>query len=197
MLRVVVPFLLAAALTGCATTEPGTATPGGQTSTGPTTGTSSKSAPVNRPKAVDLKTVDPCTLVSPETKAALRIRTVQPAESDKDFGDGSKACGTSYEDHKYTWGIDTLVNGGVDRLKRTTGEDKLTQGQSAGYPTYLTKGPSQATKSPQCEIYLDVNDEQLLLVSVIGGWGEAGTTEDGACERAKPLADAVANVLAK
>lgn len=198
MRRVVVPFLLAAVLTGCSSIQPGSPSAGDQPSTAPTTGTSTKSTPVNRPKAVDLKTLDPCTLVTPEKKTALGIRTVQSASPDKDFGEGSKTCGTSYDDHKYTWSIYTVVNGGVDRLKRTVGkESELTELTVAGYPAYLTKGPSQATKSPQCEIYIDAHDEQLLLISVIGGWGEAGTTEDGACERTKPLAEAAATVLAK
>lgn len=198
MRRVVVPFLLAAVLTGCSSVQSGTPTPGDQTSTAPTTGTSTKSTPVNRPKAVDLKTIDPCTLVTPETKAALKIRTVQSATPHKDYGEGSKTCGTSYDDFKYIWSIYTVVNGGVDRLKRTVGkESELTELTVAGYPAYLTKGKSQMTKEPMCEIYIDAYDEQLLLVSAISSLGGTGTTEDGACGRAKPLAEAAATVLAK
>ncbi len=196
MLRVVVPFLLAAALTGCATTEPGTATPGGQTSTGPATGTSTtKSAPVTRPKAVDMKTLDPCSLVTPEAKAALGIRTVQPGRPDPDYGEGSKGCGTSYEDRKFIWSIDTLVNGGADRLKETVGKvSELTELKVAGYPAYLTTGQS-GLKTPECEIFIDSNDQQMLRVAAVVSMGESGTA-DGACERAKRLAEAAGTVLA-
>lgn len=143
-----------------------------------------------------MKTLDPCSLITPEAKTKLGIRTVESASPDADYGDGSKACGTSYEDRKVTYSIDTIVNGGVDRLKSTEGKAKeLTELKVAGYPAYLAKGPSQATGSPQCEIYIDSHDQQLLRVSVIGGWGSDATV-DTACERAKALADAAGAVLA-
>ncbi|KOV75506.1 hypothetical protein ADL03_44510 [Nocardia sp. NRRL S-836] len=186
-------FLLAAVLAGCSSTEPGTPTAGGQTPTGTSTGTTGKSAPVNRPKVVDLKTVDPCALVTPETKTALAIATVEPRNPKAEYGEGSKTCGASYVDHKYTWSLYTIVNGGAARLKETT--PGITPVQVAGYPAFQAKGPSAATKSPECEFYLDVHDERLLRVSVVGGWGEQ-TTEDGACERARPLAEAAGKVLA-
>ncbi|MDX8030026.1 DUF3558 domain-containing protein [Lentzea sp. BCCO 10_0856] len=196
MLRLAVPFVLAAVLTGCSSQQPGTPSAGDQTGAAPTTGSSAGTAPVDRPKAVDMKTLDPCSLVTPETKAALAIRTVQSAPVDADYGEGSKACGTSFEDRNFTWGIHTVVNGGVDRLKRTVGkESQLTELKVAGYPAYLAKGESGAG-SPQCEIYFDAHDEQLLLVSVIAGWGSSATA-DSACEKVKPLAEAAGAVLAK
>jgi len=193
MRRLVVPFVLAAVLTGCSSTEQGTPTAGKQA---PKTGTSTGTAPVNRPKAVDMKTLDPCSLITPQAKAKLGIRTVEPGAPDKDFGEGSKGCGTSYEDRKATYSIDTVVNGGVDRLKSTEGKVKeITELKVAGYPAYLTKGPSQATGAPQCEIWVDTHDGQLLRVSVIGEWG-GSTTLDTVTERAKALAEAVGPVLA-
>ncbi|ANZ37330.1 hypothetical protein BBK82_15955 [Lentzea guizhouensis] len=181
----VVPFLLAAALTGCATTEPGTATPGGQTPTGTST---SKSAPVNRPKAVDLKTLDPCTLITPETKAALAIRTVEPGSSFAEYGDGSKACGASYEDRKYVYGLYTILSGGVDKLR--SGGEQITTSTAAGYPAYQSKDDKA------CRVYVDAHDGQLLLAAVNPSMG-TDSTVDGACGRAKSLADGVAAVLAK
>jgi hypothetical protein len=196
MRRLAVPFVLAAVLAGCSTQEPGTPSAGERTDSAPATGTSTKPSPVNRPKAVDMKTLDPCSLVTPETKAALGIRTVQPATVDADYGQGSKACGTSFEDRNFIWGISTLVNGGVDRLKRTVGkEGELSEFKVAGYPAYLAKVKS-GTGSPECDVYLDANDEQLLLVSVIASWGSEATV-DGACEKARPLADAAGAVLAQ
>ncbi len=142
-----------------------------------------------------MKTLDPCSLVTPETKAALKIRTVEPGAPDADYGEGSKGCGTSFEDRKYIWSIDTLVNGGVDRLKRTVGKEReLTELKVAGYPGYLSKG-LDGTKSPECQIYLDTNDGQLLLVEVASPLAGGGTV-DGACEKARPLADAAGAVLA-
>lgn len=150
---------------------------------------------MNRPKAVDMKTLDPCSLVTPEAKTSLAIRTVQSVSADADYGEGSRSCGAGYEDRDFTWSIDTLVNGGVDRLKRTVGEEtQLAEVKVAGYPAYLAKGKS-GTGSPQCEIFLDANDGQLLRVSVITAWGSEATV-DGACEKAKPLADAAGAVLA-
>jgi hypothetical protein len=143
-----------------------------------------------------MKTLDPCSLITPEAKAKLGIRTVEPGAPDEDYGEGSKGCGTSYEDRKTTYSIDTVVNGGVDRLKRTEGKAKeLTELKVVGYPAYLAKGPSQATGAPECEIYLDANDGQLLRVAVFGEFGGT-TTLDTACERAKALADAAGAVLA-
>ncbi|MFI6098608.1 DUF3558 domain-containing protein [Lentzea sp. NPDC051213] len=194
MRRLAVLFVLAAVLSGCSSKESGTPSAGDQTATAPT-GTSTKSTPVNRPKAVDMKTLDPCSLVTPETKTALGIRTVEPGKPDADYGEGSKGCGTSYEDRKFIWSIDTLVNGGVERLKRTVGkESELTELKVAGYPAYLTKGTS-GLRTPECQIYLDSNDEQMLLVSVTVSLGSESTM-DSACERVKGLAEAAGAVLA-
>ncbi len=195
MLRLAVPFVLAAVLTGCSSTEPGSPSAGGQTGAAPTTGTSAGTAPVDRPKAVDLKTLDPCSLITPEVKTALGIRLVNPREPLAEYGEGSKSCSHNYEDRTYSSSIYTIVNGGVDRLKRTTGEAKLTSLQVAGYPGYLTQRESVGG-GPGCEVYLDAHDGQLLLVTAIAGFGEDKATVDGACEQAKKLANAVGAVLA-
>ncbi|NKE55861.1 DUF3558 domain-containing protein [Lentzea sp. PSKA42] len=195
MRRLAVPFLLAAVLTGCSSTEPGSPSAGNQNSPAPTTGTSAGTAPVNRPKAVDMKTLDPCSLITPEVKTALGIRLVNPREPLAEYGEGSKTCSNNYEDRTYSSSIYTLVNGGVDRLKRTVGEAKLTSLQIAGYPGYLTQREAVGG-GPGCEVYLDANDGQLLLVNAIAGLGGDKATMDGACEKAKALANAVGAVLA-
>ncbi|GGU69159.1 hypothetical protein GCM10010178_71170 [Lentzea flava] len=150
---------------------------------------------MNRPKAVDLKTLDPCTLITPETKTALGLNIVEPGNPLPEYGEGSKRCNETYVDHKYIANIHTLVNGGVDRLKRTTGEANLTSLQVAGYPAYLTKRDSPGSAGA-CEIYIDAHDGQLLLISAVAGLGDKSATVDGACERAKALADAAGAVLA-
>lgn len=195
MLRLAVPFVLAAVLTGCSSPQPGTPTAGEKTGAAPTTGSSAGTAPVNRPKAVDLLTLDPCSLITPEVKTALAIRLVSPREPLAEYGEGSKTCSHNYEDHTYTSSIYTIVNGGVDRLKRTTGESKLTELQVAGYPGYSTQRKSVGG-GPGCEVYLDAHDGQLLLVTAIAGFGEDKATVDGACGQAKTLANAVGAVLA-
>ena len=119
MRRLAVLFVLAAVLSGCNSKESGTPSAADQGSTGPTTGTSTKSTPVNRPKAVDLAPLDPCTLITPETKAALAIRNVQSGPPGQDYGEGSKTCGTSFEDRKFIWRIDTLAQ----RRRRPAEED--------------------------------------------------------------------------
>jgi hypothetical protein len=192
MRRLVVPFVLAAVLTGCSSTEQGTPSAGNPTSGTPTTGTSAGTAPVDRPKAVDMKTLDPCSLITPEVKTALGIRLVTPRDPDPDYGEGSKTCSTNYEDRTYSSSIYTLVNGGVDRLKRTTSETELTPLQVAGYPAYLNKVP-QAGLGPGCDIYIDANDGQLLLVNAVG---DSKSTVDATCEQTKKLANAVGPVLA-
>ncbi|MEU0877736.1 DUF3558 domain-containing protein [Lentzea sp. NPDC005914] len=192
MLRLAVPFVLAAVLTGCSSTQPGTPTAGNQTGGTPTTGTSAGTAPVDRPKAVDMKTLDPCSLYTPEVKAALGVRIVTPRDPLAEYGEGSKTCTNTYEDRTYISAIYTLVNGGVDRLKRTTSETELTPVQIAGYPAYLNKVP-QAGLGPGCDIYIDAHDGQLLLVDAIG---DTKSTMDATCEQAKKFANAVGAVLA-
>ncbi|SMD07328.1 Protein of unknown function [Lentzea albidocapillata] len=149
---------------------------------------------MNRPKAVDLKTLDPCTLVTPEVKTALGVRLATPGTPDPEYGAGSKACGNNYEDRTYSSAIHTLLNGGVDRLKRTVGEAELTPLQVAGYPAYLDQ---RETKNigPACDIYIDAHDGQLLLVSAFA-FAEPKATADGACAQATKLANAVGPVLA-
>jgi hypothetical protein len=150
---------------------------------------------VNRPKAVDLKTVEPCSLVTPEKKTALGLKSAEPGTPLPDYGEGSKRCNQTYVDRTYLGTIHTLVNGGVDRLKQTTGESKLTSLRVAGYPAYLTQRESPGSAGT-CEIYIDAHDDQLLLVDAFGTLGEKSATVDGACERAKALAEAVGAVLA-
>ncbi|SFR18470.1 Protein of unknown function [Lentzea waywayandensis] len=150
---------------------------------------------MNRPKAVDLKTVDPCSLITPEQKTALGLSTVKAGTPLPVYGEGSKRCNQSYVDRKYIGDIHTLLNGGVDRLKKTTGESKLTALQIAGYPAYLTQRESPGSAGA-CEIYIDANDGQLLLVDAVAGFAEDSATLDGACERAKALAGAAGAVLA-
>lgn len=196
MSRLAVPFLLAAVLAGCSATEPGKPSAGEQTGSAPTTGTSTGSAPVNRPKAADLKTIEPCSLITPEQKAALGLKAVEPGTPLPDYGEGSKRCNVSYAERGYLSTIHTLVNGGADRLKRTVGESKLTPLQVAGYPAYLTRRESPGSVG-NCEIYVDANDGQLLLVDAFGGLGETSATLEGACAKAKAIAEAVGPVLAK
>jgi hypothetical protein len=192
MRRLAVPFLLAVVLTGCSSTEQGSPSAGNKTGTAPTTGTSAGTTPVNRPKAVDLKTLDPCTLITPEVKTALGVRVVTPRDPLPDYGEGSKTCTANFEDRTYVSSIYTLVNGGVDRLKRTVGEAELTPLQVAGYPAYVNKVP-QAGLGPGCDVYIDANDGQLLLV---GATGDSKSTVDATCEQAKKIANAVGPVLA-
>ncbi|MGI5504113.1 DUF3558 domain-containing protein [Lentzea sp. CA-135723] len=194
MRRLAVPFLLAAVLTGCSSTEPGKPSAGDSGTGAPATGTSAGTAPVARPKAVDLKTIDPCTLITPDKKTALGLNVVDAGTPLPDYGEGSKRCNQSYVDRKYLGAIHTLLNGGVDRLKRTTGEAKLTELKVAGYPAYLTQTDSPGSVGG-CEIYVDANDGQLLLVDTFGALGEQTATRDGACERGKALAEAVTTVL--
>ncbi|WP_434452258.1 DUF3558 domain-containing protein [Lentzea sp. E54] len=195
MRRLAVPFLLAAVLTGCSATEPGTPSAGNQTGSAPTTGSSAGTAPVNRPKAVDLKTIDPCSLITPEQKTALGLSKVEPGKPLSDYGEESKRCDQTYTQIKYVSSIHTLLNGGVDRLKRTMGEAKLTPLQVAGYPAYLAQRVAPGG-APVCEVYIDANEGQLLLVDVGGVFGVKTNTAEVACDQAKALAGAVAAVLA-
>ncbi|GGN05146.1 hypothetical protein GCM10011609_50450 [Lentzea pudingi] len=194
MSRLAVPFLLAAVLAGCSSTEPGKPSAEGAKTSAPTTGTSAGTAPVNRPKNVDMLKLDPCSLITPEVKATLGMRLAQPGDPDADFGEGSKNCTSIYEDRAYTTGVDTLVNGGVDRLMKTVGEANVTKLQVAGYPAYLNKRDPQKTILG-CDIYIDANDGQMLFVSAFT-FGDPKATVDGACERATKLANAVGPVLA-
>ncbi|MDX8049132.1 DUF3558 domain-containing protein [Lentzea sp. BCCO 10_0798] len=195
MRRLAVPFLLAAVLAGCSTPTPGKPSASDQTGSAPATGTSAGTAPVNRPKSVDLLTLDPCSLITPEKKAALGLRKVEPGTPLPVYGEGSKRCNGVYAEIKYLADIHTLVNGGVDRLKRTTGESKLTSLQVAGYPAYLTQREAPGG-APVCEVYIDAHEGQLLLVDAGGMFSEKSATPEGACTQAKALAEAVATELA-
>ncbi|SDF59503.1 Protein of unknown function [Lentzea fradiae] len=149
---------------------------------------------MNRPKSVDLTALDPCSLYTDEVKTALGVRLVTPRDPLPDYGEGSKTCSNNYEDPAYSSSIYTLLNGGVDRLKQTIGEAELAAVRVAGYPAYVDKRDTAA--GPACDVYVDANDGQLLLVNAVGGFGEDGATVDGACERATGLANAVGPVLA-
>lgn len=195
MRRLAVPFLLAAVLTGCTSTEPGTPATGDPApATSSPAETSTGSRAMNRPKSVELKTLDPCVLYTDEVKAALGVRLVTPRDPQAEYGEGSRTCSNNYEDPAYSSSIYTLLNGGVDRLKQTVGEEKLTAVRVAGYPAYVDKRDTGA--GPACDVYVDANDGQLLLVNAVGGFGEDGATVDGACAQATKLANAVGPVLA-
>lgn len=197
MRRFAVPFLLAAVLTGCSSTEPGKPSAGDQTGSAPTTGSSAGNAPVNRPKAVDMKSVDVCGLITADAKTTLKIQSATEREAPADYGEGSKACGLLFQQPRtYGGSLYTLTNGGVDRLKRTVGKTtELTETTASGYPAYLAKNITEGSQPDSCDLYIDANDGQLLLVKM-GPLIGVEAPLDGACELSKSVGAAVGTALA-
>lgn len=189
------------ALAGCAEASPGrpvagpTDRPPASTSTSdtetPARPTSAPPTGANRPKAIDMAPVDPCQL----------LRDVRPADFGIDMATqgtggvssvfpGSKDCFASGIKANMGLGLTAVVNEGFDSYTGSV-RAEVVSGEVAGFPFALVR-----PQRPQsCFGVVDVNDGQMLYLSLGTGSGEPPTPQDKMCQLVPKIAEVAMKVL--
>lgn len=193
-MRRAVPFLAAVlALTACS--QPTTGSPsgtGGQaaTTTSGAPSASATGAPAKRPKTVDVREVDPCTLLTEAQRT--RFGTDQAPQKGKVPGFDWVTCHFNRADGKYLVGTTVIATEGIGFYTGSAQADQAEKTEVAGFPAVLIKEPG---KLPKCTVAVDVAEGQMVDANV-SSFGNA-TIED-LCALVPKVADAVvANLMAK
>ncbi|RZS41358.1 uncharacterized protein DUF3558 [Herbihabitans rhizosphaerae] len=149
-------------------TSPTSATGGATSATDPTTSGAPTSAnpPVNRPKPLDMRAVDPCRVLAATPLRELGIdKAPETRESVQPFPQ-AKACAAQASAGTPKFGLGLMVlpvtdRSAADYVKYTREAGAEVQPmQVAGYPGYLIK----PTNRIRCDVVVDVADGQLLYV---------------------------------
>ncbi|MBB4969539.1 DUF3558 domain-containing protein [Saccharothrix violaceirubra] len=196
-MRRALPFLAAAlVLTACAESTPGTPSAG----SAPTTTASGSSqpsgsakpstsaTPKKRPKTINIKDVDPCTLLTDAQRAKLGLGGTPTKQTDDE---GYQECTVSREDHKYLTGMTVYPDRGVEYY---SGGAKTPEPiEIAGFPAL--KMASSMPLGDSCAVVVDVSDGQVVSSDVMAFGALKG---DAVCEPTlKTVTEVVATLVAK
>ncbi|WNV91192.1 DUF3558 domain-containing protein [Umezawaea sp. Da 62-37] len=187
--RVAALVAVAALLGGCTEKTAGTASAGavGTTAASGTSVPTSTTPPVSRPKAVDLKGVDSCAVLSDAQKQQFGL-TRTPGTLKSSAYQGATLCSIGSADFTYGIGVVVAANEGVELFEAGVASGELTPLRVGGFPA-LT-GRSTAVL-PTCTVYLDLADGQLVDLGV----NSTKVPMDELCTRAKTIAEAVVQTL--
>lgn len=181
----------AAVLAGCSETTGGNASAGSAAQGTPTSESdapsSTSKAPADRPKTIDLRDVDPCSLLTEQQRA--RIGLDRPPLKGTNSVHSSPACDISREDRQYFVGITAVTTSGIEWY---TGGEFLGDTQNlqvGGFPAVV----GTSTRDPNvCFVAVDVSDGQMLDVQA-GSAGETGQAQ--LCQAAQQVAGAAVETL--
>ncbi len=192
-MRRAVPLLAAVLLlAGCSESTTGSPTAGSTTgestqSSGKPTSTSKE--PAKRPKTINLKDVDPCTLLTDAQRGELGLD--RPPQKSTSTVHQSPTCGFDRSDR--TWGttVVTATKAGVEFYTDGSFDAEAQQLQVAGFPAVLASTPKQKTS---CWVAVDVSDGQMVVAQTTSVNGDV---EQGRlCELAQQVAGAATTTLA-
>ncbi|RKT51572.1 DUF3558 domain-containing protein [Saccharothrix australiensis] len=198
-MRRAVPILAAVLLlAGCSQTTTGSPTsasaPTGSSGTSDAPPSSSRSGsaaePKKRPKTINVRDVDPCTLLTEAQRAEFGADQA-PRKSTVPNLDWS-VCYFNRADHKYIVGATVITTEGLEFYTGSAKRDEAEKLEVGGFPAVLVKRPGRA---PSCVVAVDVSDGQMVDAN-IGSFGE--TDVDTLCQLAPRVAGAiVATLMAK
>jgi hypothetical protein len=193
---------LLALVAGCSTTEPGTATAAtgtpttGKSSVPPksptSTSASSSAPPVSRPKTIDLRSTDACTVLKAIPKDVSGWTGRDPLETDSLEFRATKECVTSNSTTGQSIAITLVTNLGVAAYSDNGQRPGFSPTTVAGFPAYKL---AQTSSPKRCFIDVDVADGQLL--DVLWAFTVAGDPppQSELCASATKAADAAMKVL--
>jgi hypothetical protein len=185
----VVALAAVAALAGCSDKTAGSASAGSTdtpTSTSEKTSGSSKPA-VNRPKSIDLKGVDPCSLLTDAQRQQLGL-TSAPRKTKSTAYPGNDGCGYDSDGFKFDGGVVPVVSQGIEQYGASP-DAQITPITIGGFPAKLSKlkGISQS-----CLLGLDVADGQLIALQM---HSSEGVPQDQLCQKVQAMGEAVIATL--
>jgi hypothetical protein len=171
-------------LAGCSAKTAGNASGTGGSTAAPTSGSTTPSTstkpPVSRPKKIDFKGVDPCTLLTDAQKQTFGLTTTPQSLKSSSHKDAT-LCSISSGDFTYGMSVVATANEGIERYATDSGATPL---QIAGFPalTSRLKGLNDT-----CFLGVDVADGQLLDLQVDG----SKIPQDELCKRAVTIGEAM------
>lgn len=178
---VTVPALV---LAGCSEKTPGNASGTGGTSTGTSTAASTPSSsakpPVSRPKVIDFKGTDPCSLLTDAQKQTFGLTTAPQTIKSTSHKDAN-LCSISSGDFSYGISVVATANEGIERYTVRTSATPL---QVGGFPALMDKSRAQ---TDVCFLGVDVADGQLLDLQVDG----SNIPQDELCARIVTIGEAM------
>ncbi len=193
-MRRAVPILAAVLLlTACTQTTTGSPTTGSTGSA--TTTTSGKSGsgtnePKKRPKTINIKDVDPCTLLSAAQRTQFGADVAPVPGTVPQFG--WKTCRFNRTDRKYITGTTVIPDDGIEFYTESPKKDEAEKLPIGGFPAVRLKDSGAL---PSCTIAIDVSDGQMVAVDVTTF---EKTDVATLCQVAPQVAEAVvANLMAK
>ncbi|MFI9811132.1 DUF3558 domain-containing protein [Saccharothrix variisporea] len=162
-MRRAVPLLAAVLLlAGCSESTTGSPTAGsptGETTASSGKPTSTSKEPAKRPKTINLKDVDPCTLLTDAQRKDIGLDRPPLAGTSTVFR--SPSCSFNREDR--TWGatVTTATTSGIEFYTDGSFDVEMQRLQVAGFPAVLGGAPDQKTS---CYAAVDVSDGQVLAL---------------------------------
>lgn len=197
-MRRAVPLLAALALlAGCSETTGGSPTPGGAdpggadpTSTGRSAAPApSSKKPVERPRTIDLKDVDPCTALTEAQRA--QFGATRPPRPGTASALQSPTCDFFREDNQWGFRVTTVTTTGVEWYTDGSFAVEPERLEVGGFPAVLGRAPGE---DQVCFLGVDVADGQMVDVQVSSF---EGTPLDELCRYAPQIAGAAVETLAK
>jgi hypothetical protein len=177
-------------LAGCST--------GGQASPAdppPTQGASSTTVSLPpRPRDVPINGVDPCSLLTPEQRAELRLdRPPQPRREPSLLYPGEVSwCSTRGNEPAISISISTVTTAGIEFWTSGQAAAELRPAEIAEFPALVAR--SQVLDDG-CKVLLDVAPGQLLDVQARSAGADPPIPEDQLCRDAERAADLVMDTL--
>ncbi|MBB5954564.1 hypothetical protein FHS29_001134 [Saccharothrix tamanrassetensis] len=196
-MRRAVPILAAVLLlAGCSQTTTGSPTsgstagstsdsPGATTSAGKPSSTAKE--PAKRPKTINVREVDPCSLLTEAQRAQFGADQPPTKGTVPEFDWAT--CHFNRGDRKYLVGTTVIGTEGIEFYTESAEKDKAEKLEVAGFPAVLIKEPGRL---PKCTIAVDVSDGQMVDANV-SSFG--GTDVDELCRLVPQIAGAVVATL--
>jgi hypothetical protein len=142
---------------------------------------------VNRPKSIDLKGVDPCSLLTDAQRQQLGL-TSAPRKTKSTAYPGNDGCGYDSDGFKFDGGVVPVVSQGIEQYGASP-DAQITPITIGGFPAKLSKlkGISQS-----CLLGLDVADGQLIALQM---HSSEGVPQDQLCQKVQAMGEAVIATL--
>jgi hypothetical protein len=143
---------------------------------------------VNRPKSIDLKGVDPCSLLTDAQRQQLGY-VGAPRKSPSNAYPGHDMCGMSAAGDKYTSIIVAVATEGVERFSDNNPKVQSTPIVVGTFPAVIAKIPGL---DDTCMLGLDVADGQMVTAQVRSS---EGVPQDQLCQKVQAMGEAVMTTL--
>jgi hypothetical protein len=181
-----------ALIAGCSNTSPGTPAPTG-TGTSAAGGPSSTAKPAStRPKTIDLKSVDPCQILTPQQRQQLGFAGAGNPSNASDLYQHAKTCEYDDQGEDLSGDFMLVTTKGIEGFSDGTYNAETQPIQVNGFPALLAKVPGMAIS---CGVIVDVADGQFLDAQFVSPNGD-GTKQGLMCQKAQQMASAGVTSLA-